>query len=350
MSAVDTAMTATRAAATPTLTFDGADYPPGEAFALWTASLPYRATLPPGARAADFPIRMQAWHVGALVVVSGRVGALRVSREPAQIAADGRDSIDFMLKHDGGWSGEFDGRHVVVPRGRVCVEDIGRPFTTDQPATRFILLSMPRVALGLADDGGEHHGRVLDGVSGRLLADHFAALARVLPDSQSSDLPALAETTLAMIRSCLAHTPRAERARAVLSLRQRIRGYVSAHLTDLDLTPERIAEALGITRSTLYRAFPSAGVAAYIQGRRLEAIRALLDAPGETRSLMRLAADFGFASHAHFTTAFGRRFGHPPSRARRSAARGVADAGSSVVAFQTWQRDLDASAHAGNRE
>lgn len=329
-------------AATPTLTFDGEDYAPGEAFALWAGHAPYDVTLPPGHAAADFRVRMQAWHVGTLLVTTGRIGAVRVMRDGERVRADGRDNVDFMLHRDAGWHGDFDGLHVAIPRGRIVVIDLARPFATDTPATAFVLLSVPRVVLGAAEDAGEHHGRVLDGVSGRVLADHFEALARALPGSHVGDLPALADTTLAMIRSSLAHVPRRERPRAVLSLRQRVRSYVSAHLTDLALTPERVAEALGITRSTLYRAFPSAGVAGYIQGRRLEAIRALLDAPDETRSLMRLAADFGFASHAHLTTAFGRRFGYPPSRARHRAR--TDSAGSSVAAFQDWQRELDEAA------
>lgn len=335
-------------AATPTLTFDGDDYPPGEAFALWAGHAPYDVTLPPGHAAVDFRVRMQAWHVGTLLVTAGSIGAVQVVRGPARVRADGRDNVDLMLHRDTGWEGDFDGGHVAIPSGRVVVIDLARPFATETPPTGFVLLSVPRAVLGLAESGGDHHGRVLDGVSGRLLADHFEALARVLPDSCVGDLPALAETTLAMIRSSLAHMPRRDRPRAMLSLRQRVRGYVSAHLTDLDLTPERVAEALGITRSTLYRAFPSAGVAGYIQGRRLEAIRALLDAPGETRSLMKLAADFGFASHAHLTTAFGRRFGYPPSRARREGRR--EGDGSSVAAFQDWQRELDEAAFSGGGE
>lgn len=327
-----------------TLTFDGSAYPPGAAFALWAASLPYRATLPPGARAEDFPIRMEAWHVGAMLVVFGRVGAVNIERTAAQIAADGRDSIDFMMKLDGGWTGEFDGLHVAVPSGRVCVEDIGRPFSTVQPETRFILLSVPRATLALPEDGaGERHGRVLDGVSGRLFADHLAALVRVLPDTRVGDIPAVAETTLALARSCLERSVPRGAPRSVLSLRQRVRNHVNAHLTDPELTPDSVAAALGITRSTLYRAFPSAGVAGYIQARRLEAIRALIELPGETRSLMELSAEFGFASHAHFTTAFGRRFGYAPSSLRRGPRGETRERTVSVEVFQDWQRDLDAT-------
>jgi AraC-like DNA-binding protein len=324
-----------------TLLFDGAGYPPGVGFSLWTASLPYTATLPPGARAEDFPIRMEAWHVGAMLVVSGRVGAVNIERTAGQIARDGRDSIDFMMKLDGGWIGEFDGLHVAVPSGRVCVEDIGRPFSTIQPETRFILLSVPRATLALPEDGASaRHGRVLDGVAGRLFADHLAALVRVLPETRVGDVPAVAATTLALARSCLERSAPRDAARSVLSLRQRVRNHVNAHLTDPELTPDRIAVALGITRSTLYRAFPSAGVAGYIQARRLEAIRALIEAPGETRSLMTLSAEFGFASHAHFTTAFGRRFGYAPSSLRRARAPARARE-VSVEVFQDWQRDLD---------
>lgn len=335
-------------AAVPTLVFDSADFADGQALAIWADSVPYEAFMPHGVAPEQFRCRMQAWRTDSLVVTAGFQCAMRLVRTLERVAADGRDNLCLMLTLDGGWSADFDGLDVMVPRGRVGVIDFSRPFSSLNPDSRFVMLSVPRPKLAIAGDDAvvERHGRVIDGVSGRLLADHFEALARLLPETQADDLPTMAEATLAMVRSCLANTPRRERPRALLSLRQRVRAYVNAHLTDPELTPERVAEALFITRSTLYRAFPSAGVSAYIRSRRLEAIRALLDNPAETRSLFDLAAAFGFASHAHLTTAFGRRFGYPPSRARRGSAPGPVGAASSPEAFQMWLSELDASAQA----
>lgn len=336
------------AAAVPTLTFDSDDFPGAQAMAIWASGLPYETAMPDGMTPAQFRCRLLAWRTDSLVVTAGFQCAVRMVRTPERVAADGRDNLCLMLLLDAGWSADFDGLEVAVPRGRVCVIDFSRPFSSANPDSRFVMLSVPRPKLAVAGDGSvaDRHGRVIDGVSGRLLADHFEALARLLPETRADDLPTVTEATLAMVRSCLANAPGRERSRALLSLRQRVRGYVNAHLTDAELTPERIAEALFITRSTLYRAFPSAGVSAYIQSRRLEAVRALLDNPAETRSLYDLAAAFGFASHAHLTTAFGRRFGYPPSQARRGTSPGPTGAASSPEAFQMWLSELDASAQA----
>jgi AraC-like DNA-binding protein len=49
-------------------------------------------------------------------------------------------------------------------------------------------------------------------------------------------------------------------------------------------------------------------------------LRAALDLlPEYRRDITRLALDLGYSSHSHFTYAFRREFGFPPSAWRRSA-------------------------------
>jgi AraC-like DNA-binding protein len=76
------------------------------------------------------------------------------------------------------------------------------------------------------------------------------------------------------------------------------------------LSPDFLAEKLGISRATLYRVFaPHGGIMRYVQERRLIAVRAALSDPLEMRKLSRIAADLGFNSEAHFSRAFRQRFG-----------------------------------------
>lgn len=328
------------------IAFDTGDYPSGEGLALWTANCGYDVILPDGAGSQAFRARMRAWRLEPLLVTAGFMGAMRALRTADRVRADVRSTVSLMMT-DADWSGEFDGVATEIPPGGICVIDASRPYWAASPDVEFVVLSTPREALAIEGDIARCHGQVLGGPSGALLAEHFVALARHLPEAGAEDMPRIAAATLAMVRSCLAGIPRRDADGRAESLRQRACGYVDAHLTDRALSPGTIAAALSVNRATLYRAFPSEGLAGYIQARRLEAIRVMLDDPAETRGLGELAAAFGFVSQAHFTTAFRRRFGHAPSRTRRSVWSG--GLGDSTHAFHDWLRALEARSRAEAR-
>jgi AraC-like DNA-binding protein len=331
--------------APPMLVFDSRDHGSEQAFAIWRASMPYDATLPEDIAPAEFRSSMRAWRLDPFVLTAGEQVRTRFLRTAERVAADARDNYTLMLTLDHGWGGDFDGLDVTVPPGRVGVIDFLRPFDLMGPGDRFVMLTIPRPVLG-PDLTGDHHGTVFDGGPGRLLAAHFEALADAVPELPADEAARTGEVTMALVRACFAQTPVRDRSSCRPSMRQRLYRYVNAHLTDKDLSPETIADALGITRSTLYRALPSTGVAAFIQGRRLEAIRGLLASERETRSLAELAEAFDFASHAHLTNVFRKRFGVPPSQARRGGGK-EATAPETPAAFQEWIAELDAAAQAG---
>src|SRR5205814_8374557 len=62
------------------------------------------------------------------------------------------------------------------------------------------------------------------------------------------------------------------------------------------------------------------GMSLHTQQNRLRLRRALQDIADGARDLTELALDLGFSSHAHFTHAFTREFGHAPSRIRSCLA------------------------------
>lgn len=100
--------------------------------------------------------------------------------------------------------------------------------------------------------------------------------------------------------------------------------YISEHLADRDLCAERIARAIGCSRSTLYRAFSEhqLSVAEYIRERRLQwVLHTLTNTPKET-SIATIAYRCGFSDLAHFNKVFKRRFGMSPSSYRAFASRG----------------------------
>lgn len=328
-------------AGVPHLTFDSADYPPGEGRARWEALVgAYDVTLPDGQDEADFAVRSESWLLDDLVVTRGQLTAVALSRSAERIAADGRDTFTFGLVTRGLLRGDFDGRASELRPGQVCVIDFARPWRAEAAPADFILLAAPRAPLlALAPRAGDLHGRTLDGATARILAEHFAALARHLPLADGADAPVIRRTTLGMIAESLDSLAPEPAPQVALHGRvaERVRRHVEARLDTATLSPASICADLAVSRPTLYRAFAAGGgVARYIQRRRLEAVHVRLSDPAETRSLADLALAYGFSSHAHFTTAFRRRFGYAPRDARLSGG----GAGAAALTFQSWMLEL----------
>jgi AraC-like DNA-binding protein len=99
------------------------------------------------------------------------------------------------------------------------------------------------------------------------------------------------------------------------AIREMADGHICERLPHGGLTPREIARAIGVSRTTLYRAFEQAGgVHAHVMSRRLErSFAALAGRRGRSPSICQIAIQHGFVSDAHFTRAFKARFGIRPS-------------------------------------
>jgi AraC-like DNA-binding protein len=100
-------------------------------------------------------------------------------------------------------------------------------------------------------------------------------------------------------------------------------GYIRDNLSDPGLSPASIAEALFVSRSTLYASVPpgTEGIAAEIQRQRLARARARLGDPANPQSIAEIAASVGLPSHSRFTRAFRRRYEATPRQVRAEASR-----------------------------
>ncbi|PLZ00405.1 hypothetical protein CY652_21300 [Burkholderia sp. WAC0059] len=134
---------------------------------------------------------------------------------------------------------------------------------------------------------------------------------------------AAASTIVTLIRSGLgrlANVPIGVSVSNETALRARIDAEIAAQSSDPDFTVERLAERLGVSRRTLYKAFESGTTTPHkaILGHRLEASgRALSDPTLWHRSVTDIALDAGFPDSAHFSRVFSHHFGVTPSAYRR---------------------------------
>ena len=108
---------------------------------------------------------------------------------------------------------------------------------------------------------------------------------------------------------------------AAKTLRRMATAYIDRYLAERTLSPESIAAALRLSRSTLYRLFePDGGVASYVIARRLDRCFDAI-AQGRGAHVGAIAFAHGFASEAHFSRAFRARFGISPREVRVLAER-----------------------------
>ncbi|MGU3421797.1 helix-turn-helix domain-containing protein [Methylobacterium sp. D54C] len=115
------------------------------------------------------------------------------------------------------------------------------------------------------------------------------------------------------------------------------RRVIGDRLREPGLSPNAVAEAMGISRSSLYRLFvPVGGVMDYVQERRLLAMRDALADPVERRTITQLADDLGFASLPHLSKSFRARFGWTP-RAWRAHSAMLASAQNQSAPEPFWR-------------
>jgi AraC-like DNA-binding protein len=335
----------------PTIHFDTASLPEGEGFDRWRSAIAgYDITRPDDAGA--FEAKVDAWTLGDLVVTSNRLGGARFVRSAEKTRADGIDHYSFFLLRQGGaWIGDIGGSLLTIGPGQVVVFDLTRPMDAEWTGGECITLGIARRVLDAATPHmPDLHGALLDGAAGRLIADHFLSLVRELPTLKQDDVSVVTRATVALVASCVTAAAEGRQSTEATSgapLWHRIRRYIDQNLAEPDLTPERVARELSLSRSALYRAFtPSGGIAAYIRTRRLEAVHVLLNDPNERRSIADIAYDFGFVSDAHFSRTFGQQFGYSPREARRGAGNDlhdlaeIVDTESGPALFRRWMRKI----------
>ncbi|MBV9076619.1 MAG: helix-turn-helix domain-containing protein [Methylobacteriaceae bacterium] len=297
---------------------------PEHRFDAWRTALSSSHVLE--AEPAGFFGRVRSVQIDRLLVHVLDSAPVALARSAKQTRQDGLDHVILHLSRHAiqARAGETD---LAVAPGRISVNDLSRPTTRRAaPETESLVAILPRdlvrEALGTSDD---LHGRVLQGGAAPLLETHLAFLADRAAEIPASAGPDLARATAALLAAALAPSARTlARAEPAFEAAKakRARAYIEAHLASDRLTPDAIGRAVGLSRSVLFRLFePHGGVAAYIWGRRLAAVREALARPQEVRQIGEIGAAFGFASGAHLSRSFRRAYGQTPRDFRDAARR-----------------------------
>jgi AraC-like DNA-binding protein len=226
--------------------------------------------------AAEVRARVETWELGGEVGLVHREGTgISLARTPRQVRSIAEERVSLTLLGPGRWRFAQGVVEQVVEREcwGACLVDQSAPYAFQRVgSSRMYAVSIDRDALGIPADAVRK-------AAGRL--DRSPLLAMVTR-------------------------------------------HVDRHITDADLTPDRIARAHSVSLRTLYAAWAgnALSLAAYIMAQRLELARRALVEPGSrARTIAAVARHYGFVDATHFARRFREAYGLSPREWRQLASR-----------------------------
>jgi AraC-like DNA-binding protein len=202
----------------------------------------------------------------------------------------------------------------------MVLETLAEPLRHDCGSGEWVTVIFPGdLTPGLAQHGAQTVIGPLRHAPARLLGHFVLSLAEQMPMAGADDMPRLAAALRAMIVATLDKV--APPPTPGCRMKARIDDVIFANIASARLDPARIAELVGVSRSTLYRLFEgSGGIAAHVQRMRLNGVRADLTDPARaSEPISRVAERWGFYSVTSFNRAFRAAFGMTPGEARKGA-------------------------------
>jgi AraC-like DNA-binding protein len=303
----------------PTLHFNTDGLDPAHAFAAWRDLMAPIIRVEQSEGAAPPRGNLSCTMLGDIL-------ASRMIFTPQRMIRDRRhaavtpDHLTFMLYVSGGLTGEIAGCAVTQQRNRVMAADMGRELDARGARSSAIGLTVPRRLL--ADIDIERIPMFFDRERNRLLLARLHALYRHLPSTQVERAEEVAAELTGFVRRLLDGSSASDVLRGqeldacVVEMAERL---IDLNLASSKLSPEWLAERLGTSRTSLYRAFEqTGGIMHRVWEKRLEAIRTALEDPLETRSITRLASELGFKTLAHLSRSFRSRYGVAPREWRHT--------------------------------
>jgi AraC-like DNA-binding protein len=257
--------------------------------------------------------------LGSLDLARVRATAQSVHRTPGSIGSSGEDFFLVGVQTAGSCIVTQEGRSAVIENGAFALYDTTRPYSL-QLTDHFeqLVLRMPRRALeahlpeaekltALAVGADPGAAQILVKTV-RMLADDIEFFTPSAALAVSHGLEHLIVAGLGGLTSALSDSDSPSR----IKLIQR---YIMDNIRDDSLNIAAIAEQLHLSPSSVHRAFALQGqtVMGWVWQQRLEGIRQELLAGSHKGTLTELSQAWGFSDSAHFSRAFRRQFGQPPS-------------------------------------
>lgn len=303
--------------------------------------------------ANSFVAKIETHLISDMMLVDCQTVAQKFLRPSTKIAKDGMDHFLVQVFLEGATTSHEKDKIVCGP-SQLIVIDMSRPWTAYNPDFRNVTMVVPRRLLyGKLQDEDGHHGRVLnpkENPFAELLRSHILTLHRTIGSVEKECAHSLVSPSVDLVAAALNHASQIESGKrgdhcpsSAKALSLQIRKYIEENLGDPGLQVASIQKKFNLTRSTIYRLFPSSnGVMGYVRERRMKTAYnwlAMPRNPGE--SIAEIAFRLGFENETSFTRAFKNYFGVPPSEVKneRNVPYWKVDE-SPQRAWESWLRAL----------
>ncbi|CAB3759147.1 hypothetical protein GQ57_20165 [Burkholderia sp. MSh2] len=306
--------------------------PESERFDAWAAALSLCDCDSPTDATVPFDAEFHAMRFGPFVLTSQRwvrtehPVSYRAVRSARKIVADGLDYFHVMCQLTGSAVGEFGSRRVHAEGGALYVCDMSLPFDCVVTAGDAIGLLVRRDMLQDLDPN--RRGDIVNPTMGAILTEHLLTLRGNMAKLGVGDIPYIVRATNTLLRAGLTRPGEVlpdGLSEVDFALIRRARQFIDANLPRADLTPEKISDAIGISRSRLYKLLQgSGGIMRQIQRRRLSrAYDVLTDPDLPKERIVQVARRHGFVDEKYFSRIFRATFGCTPreAMARRHAVQ-----------------------------
>ncbi|TAJ38634.1 MAG: AraC family transcriptional regulator [Reyranella sp.] len=280
-------------------------------------------------RGQSFQAHLRRIVLNEVELIEHAASAVVSGRSPGRTRFDGGDDIALELIRYGTSNLTHNGEHR-LGSGDLCLVDYARPFKTVRTHHRAsgVVLSRRRVREVLGDDLSGLAGRRVParGLAAVLRAHMTTTLdesPRMTPEDRVIATNAAAEMALAILQA--GRFGAADPEQFGEGLYRAARALIDRACPDPDLSPDRIALAVGCSRAALYRLFArrDQSVAAVVRQARLERARRMLCSAESTAvPISDVAMQSGFTDMPTFTRMFKRRYGKTPREARVAWAEG----------------------------
>lgn len=256
-----------------------------------------------------------------MLVFDRTLACVSHERDHRRVAQDGFDHVALQLVRSGSLLLSINSAIKVVGVGQIVVSDMTRPQKVWTEGAQTITLAIARDALGKKlSPFTDIHGRVL--IAGRcgLLVDLMVSLVARGKETNLRLASVATDTVVALFTAILEDDEtRTTPTRVVETTKfDQCLTFIDKSLSDPRLSADRIAASVGVSRSVLYRLFePLGGVAAFVQQRRLNAVRRALSRLDEGRPYKTVAESYGFVSASHANRIFRQAFGMTPGEFRK---------------------------------
>ena len=301
---------------------------------------PFFDVIPIGSQDA-FRAHATSSRLGRLVISEVGFDAALFDRDPGRLKGFDTEFLLLETYHRGANRGRAGDIATGLETSSVHIFDMAHPWRTQTTEVECRSVVIPYAAIGYEAGLHPNYAR-LDAGSPRneMLLAALGALFDAGAQLDPQEAEALADGFCALARRLMFNQPDRE-AEDSKGHDLILRKFIDDRIAQPDLSPQRLCNALGVSRATLYRMLAEdGGVRGYITARRLDrCFDELREGRAKRGRVREVAERWGFFDSKSFNRAFRARFGIAPSDCMDQ--RGEIQPGTTVAhSMIDWMRRL----------